>query len=116
MKIIQINEIKTNTFILLAEVKWYYKRNEIIKILPMHKNWISQSEVFATDQADYIQITAINGHCTILTLNEYENLDNIERGIFFTRLGWLPKKNKLDGYEKLDLHCVCRQPINPDLD
>jgi hypothetical protein len=34
LKIIQIKEDKTNTYILLTLVRWFSKRNEVIRILP----------------------------------------------------------------------------------
>jgi hypothetical protein len=43
---------------------------------------------------DIILATAINGPCTILTMKEYENLEEIDRGVYFSRLTWLPEKNK----------------------
>jgi len=46
LKIIQIKEDKTNTYILLTLVRWFSKRNEVIRILPQHKSWISTNEIF----------------------------------------------------------------------
>lgn len=40
-KIYRILESKTQTFILLLAIKWFYRRDEILKHLPQHKNWIS---------------------------------------------------------------------------
>ena len=93
MKIMQIKESKTNKFILLSQVKWFYKKNEIVNILPQHKSWISSNELFTTNSTDYILTTAINSPCTILSIEEYERLDNIENSVFFTRLQWVPHRN-----------------------
>jgi len=50
-----------------------------------------------------------------LTLEEYERLNPVDKGVFFTRMGWIPNKNKFDGYNKAVLHCTCKLPLNPDL-
>ena len=64
-------------------MKWYYKKSEIVKVKPVHKNWISSNEIFLTHQTDIIQATAINGPCQILSVEEYERLDHVERGVYF---------------------------------
>lgn len=103
-----IKEAKSQKYICLCEVKWYYKKNEIVKIKPGHKNWISQNEIFGTNQSDIIQATAINGPCSILALEEYERLDHVESGVYFSRLTWIPGKNKFEEWDQLELHCLCK--------
>ncbi|CAD8120928.1 unnamed protein product [Paramecium sonneborni] len=114
-RIITINENKSSKLICLCEVRWFYRKSEVIKFRPQAKAWISNSEVFNTTCTDYILASAIISPCIIYSLEEYESAQTIDKCTFFTRLGWIPSKNRFEGFMKLQNHCTCKQPLNPDL-
>ncbi|CAD8073989.1 unnamed protein product [Paramecium primaurelia] len=113
-RIITIKENKSTKLICLCEVNWFYRKSEIIKFKPQAKPWISNNEVFSTNCTDYILASTILSPCRIVTLEEYETSSQVDKGVFFTRLEWLPTKKKFDGLSKLQNHCTCKQPQNPD--
>lgn len=54
-----VKEGKTQKLICLCEVKWYYRKSEVVKSRPQAKSWISVNEVFTTQSSDVILASAI---------------------------------------------------------
>ncbi|KAM3143541.1 hypothetical protein pb186bvf_004303 [Paramecium bursaria] len=115
IKIITIKESKSNKLICLCEVNWYFRRNEVVKYAPDHKKWISNQEVFASTHVDIIRANSIIKPCEILSIEDYEKLHSVDKGVFFQRLSFNIHTKKIEGLQNLKLMCTCKKPQNPDL-
>ncbi|KAM3143540.1 hypothetical protein pb186bvf_004302 [Paramecium bursaria] len=115
LKIMTVKVDKSNKLLCLCEVKWFYRKSEVIKHAPQHKKWISNQELFSSSSTDIIPAQSIIQPCQILHLKEYEKLESVDQVIFFTRLQFNPNTKKIEGIQSLELMCLCNVPQNPDL-
>eukprot|EP00828_Plagiopyla_frontata_P042087 TRINITY_DN6198_c0_g1_i1.p2 TRINITY_DN6198_c0_g1~~TRINITY_DN6198_c0_g1_i1.p2 ORF type:complete len:150 (+),score=26.52 TRINITY_DN6198_c0_g1_i1:72-521(+) len=81
-------------------------------------DFISENEVFETEHTDYTFAECLNGICSILSLEQYDNSKIVNsQQTFFTRAKYDVKKQKIidPPIQKWPCNCLCQKPINPDL-
>lgn len=102
-KIIQIypiNGISENYIWPSIKVKWYYTKSDIINLnykkqtnniaFENFSRIISEYELFTSNHTDTVNIESIITKCTVLTFENYEVLEEIERNVYFTRSHYDP--------------------------
>lgn len=91
------------------KVRWYYSPSEV----GVRGPFLSQAEVFDSKTIGVIPIETVIEKATVLTLEEYNNLDEADDCTFFCRASYDGKKLKppLSQWAQM---CVCRQIVNPD--
>lgn len=120
IKIIPTKGIKTLPFWPSILVQWFYKKSEI----DLTQNGIDQPtydsisdyEVFSSSHRDIILIETVISPCRVLSLEDYQKMDNNNDLTFFTRANYDIKSKILSPpiaeWEKL---CSCQMPLNPDV-
>jgi hypothetical protein len=96
VKILTFNGSSKYPYWPTIEVQWYYRKTDIIKDVKFINKFkidcISNYELFNSNHKDTIFIETIIGKCTVLTLDEYELLDEVNGNIYYTRAFYDPIK------------------------
>jgi hypothetical protein len=63
----------------------YYKKNDLPKKFAANLNYISENEIFLTNQKDFVMVDCINGLGTVLSYDEYDSLSKILPNTYYSR-------------------------------
>lgn len=97
------------------EVHPYYSKRDIIVSIEESKA-ISDNELFLSDRSNKIFIETVNRKVTVLTLEDYAKLTEIEEDTYFTRAMYSPLSQEVKPpMSQWENHCYCNTPFNPDL-
>ncbi|CAD8106939.1 unnamed protein product [Paramecium sonneborni] len=98
----------------LIKVQWYYRKFELGDISKTYMDYISESEVFKTNEYDYIEIESIVSLAQILTYEEFDKLETMNDTTYFMRASYINRTFQ-PPIEEWATTCVCQKPPNPDL-
>lgn len=99
----------TDAFVTIA---WYYKPNDIFSEIP---DFISEAELFSSNHIQDISVQSIYEKITVLGLNEYHELDEVDTNVYFVRGQYDYKKNTFEpDFSEWKTICYCHQILNPD--
>ncbi|KEJ83104.1 PHD-finger family protein [Oxytricha trifallax] len=99
-------------------VQWYYYKKDLnqkqIKLSNKQFDAISDVEIFPTNHFDKTFVQTINAKCTVKTLEEYEQLEQVGEDTYFTRASYdLNKKTFKPEFKEWETSCSCKLPTNP---
>ncbi|CAD8139869.1 unnamed protein product [Paramecium pentaurelia] len=113
IKIVKLYDDEDNC-IPLIKVQWFYRKNELYGLPKEQMDCISENEVFKTNEFDYIEIESIVGLAIILSYEEYDQIEELNDNIYFTRASFIDRKLH-PSIEQWKQVCICHKPANPDL-
>lgn len=81
------------------EVKWYYRKKDIIKSLKtipkFNSDYLSEYELFESNHKDVIYIETVIGKCCVLSIDDYDKLEEVNNSTYFSRAFYDPVKVSL---------------------
>ncbi|CAD8197630.1 unnamed protein product [Paramecium octaurelia] len=98
----------------LIKVQWYYRKFELENIPKPYMDYISENEVFKTNEYDYIEIESIVSLASILTYEEFDQLETMNDTTYFMRAAYVNRTFQ-PPIEEWATTCICQKPPNPDL-
>jgi hypothetical protein len=90
-------------------VRWFHFPVEV----DVCEDFISRAEVFDSAETKAISVEAVIEKVVVLTLAEYNNLDEADECTFFSRASLIRQKI-YPPFSKWDRMCVCKEIVNPD--
>ena len=82
------------------KVQWYYHWSELdlegLDIPKENQKYLGDNELFFSDHIETVYIDSVLGKCDVSTIQEYDNLDNINDENYFTRTKLITGENRLD--------------------
>lgn len=85
VKIIHSNNNLKYKYWPMIEVDWLYQKKDLENLGMTDISWIGFLEVFQSNHKDYIFIESIVKKIQLLTLEDYQNLEIVNEGIYYTR-------------------------------
>lgn len=86
VRIIHSNSLLKYSYWPMIEVDWMYQKKDLMDLgFIRDLSWIGSYEVFESNHKDYIFIESILKKVQLLSLEEYQNLEVIDEGVYFTR-------------------------------
>lgn len=97
MKINNFNGIRKDFYWPSIQINWYYKKEDIMELSKniiggINMDSISNYEVFNSNHSDFIFIETIISKCEVLSFKDYENLEEINSNVYFSRAFFDPIK------------------------
>ncbi|CAD8144646.1 unnamed protein product [Paramecium octaurelia] len=113
IKIVKLYDDEDNCLPFI-KVRWFCRKTELAGLSKDCLDCISENEVFKTNEFDYIEIESIVGLATILSFEEYDQIEELYDNVFFTRAQYVNEK-LLPPFQQWKKVCICKKPANPDL-
>lgn len=74
-------------------IRWFYKPSDILNPVP---DYLAVGELFDSDVENEVYACTIYDKITILTLEEYDELDSVEPDTFFCRAKYISSTQEID--------------------
>ncbi|CAK58429.1 unnamed protein product (macronuclear) [Paramecium tetraurelia] len=113
IKIVKLYDDEDNCLPFI-KVRWFRRKTELTGLSKDCLDCISENEVFKTNEFDYIEIESIVGLATILSFEEYDQIEELYDNVFFTRAQYVNEK-LLPPFQQWKKVCICKKSANPDL-
>ena len=102
------------------KVQWYYHWSELdLEALGVKKEdhkFLGDNELFFSDHVETVYIDSILGKCDVNSLQEYDNLENMQDEYYFSRTKLITRENRIEpSFERWETFCICNKPMNPNL-
>ena len=94
------------------KIRWFYKPSDLFVI---NHSFLSSGELFDSDHVQEIWFSCVYDKIQVISLEEYNTLEEVDDDIYFTRATYIKKAQKLvPSFEEWKKVCICSSILNPD--